>query len=203
MRTETITYNIYQFNELNAAAKERVRQRFLNDEVRNDEFCENCQTYLNQHFPRSDLKPHYSLSSCQGDGFNIEGTVDFFDVFEEIKEKFTEEETNLLESYFNNSKPEFKFTVNRRYGYSCKFIDKKYIDDYVDTVAEDLISWSIKANPQLLKEFFIEMLDYFEELDKKFEKDGYDYLYNISDEEVDEICAANDYEFLEDGTLYY
>lgn len=203
MRTKTVTFNIYQFNELDNTAKAKVRQMFLNDEVRNDEFCENCQTYLKQHFPRSDLKPHYSLSSCQGDGFNIEGTVDFFDIFEKIKEKFTEEETTLLESYFNNSNPEFEFTSNRRYGYSCKFIDKKNIDDYVDTVAEALISWSIKANPQLLKKFFTEMLDHFEELDKKFEKDGYDYLYNISDEEVEEICAANDYEFLEDGTLYY
>ena len=56
-------------------------------------------------------------------------------------------------------------------------------------------------NTSLIERFFNDMLSYFEGLDKKLENDGYNYLYNVDDEEMQEFCEINDYYFTETGTL--
>ena len=43
--------------------------------------------------------------------------------------------------------------------------------------------------------------DYMCDLCSQFERDGYEYLYNISDEEMDETCEANGYEFYANGKI--
>ena len=45
------------------------------------------------------------------------------------------------------------------------------------------------------------MLDYFEKLDSQFKDEGYKYLYECDEEEVEEFCEANDYYFTKDGNL--
>ena len=42
-----------------------------------------------------------------------------------------------------------------------------------------------------------------EKLCSDFKKDGYAYFYEVDDETLAEFCAANDYEFEEDGTVFY
>ena len=37
---------------------------------------------------------------------------------------------------------------------------------------------------------------------KDYEKNGYAYFYEIDDKDLEELCEANDYEFLEDGTVF-
>lgn len=37
---------------------------------------------------------------------------------------------------------------------------------------------------------------------KEFENNGYAFFYEISEEDLNEICEANEYEFLENGKYY-
>ena len=81
MRTVTKTYNVYKYNELSEDAKEKVKQWYLDDDFSPQEFENSCMDALNRLFPNSDLKVQFSLSACQGDGFNIYGKLDLSDVF--------------------------------------------------------------------------------------------------------------------------
>ena len=73
MKTITKTYNLYQYNELSEAGKERARQWYLDDSMRNDFFHDNVIWFLKEEFPFSELMVEYSLGYCQGDGLNIYG----------------------------------------------------------------------------------------------------------------------------------
>ena len=42
----------------------------------------------------------------------------------------------------------------------------------------------------------------FRTLCRSYEKQGYEYFYEISDEDLEEMCEANEYEFLADGTIF-
>ena len=80
-------------------------------------------------------------------------------------------------------------------------MDKKYIDDFIEDFVEELKIKNVKID--IIQRFFNDLLDYFDNLDKTIERQGYDYLYNIADDEFSDLCDANDWTFLEDGTFYY
>ena len=42
----------------------------------------------------------------------------------------------------------------------------------------------------------------FGTLCKGYEKWGYNYFYEIDEEDLEDICEANEYEFLADGTIF-
>ena len=44
--------------------------------------------------------------------------------------------------------------------------------------------------------------DIFYKLCKSYENWGYEYFYEISDEDLEDMCEANGYEFLADGTVF-
>lgn len=44
--------------------------------------------------------------------------------------------------------------------------------------------------------------DMFVMLSGQYEKYGYKYFYEADEEEITEVCEANGWEFLEDGTFY-
>lgn len=84
-------YKVFSFSELSEKAKDKVRQWYLNDDLRTDIFTEDCLYRLGELFPNSDLKVEYSLGYCQGDGLNIYGDLRLDDVMEYIKDNFTED----------------------------------------------------------------------------------------------------------------
>lgn len=188
----------YSYDELNKEAKEKVKQWYLEDEVRSQLFYEDIIYYLKETFPRSELDVSYSLANCQGDGLNIHGTLnlnDFLSVW-----AVPDGVKRIIEHYLDIVCTEFAFEKDNHYCYSCKFIDKKYINDYVETMSDELIYNGIKRiNTDLIRQFYSDMLDYFEKLDNKFEKEGYERLYTVDDEEVAECCEANEWYFTEEG----
>ena len=135
MKTITKTYNVYSYNELSDKAKEKVKQDYLDDPVRNDIFYENCMTTIYNLLPQSDLKVQYSLSSCQGDGFNTYGTLDVFNLINLMRNRenipilllnkiekdidiFTSEELDILSQYYNHYCSRIEIPHNFRYCYS-------------------------------------------------------------------------------------
>lgn len=199
MKTITITKNVYNYNELSDEAKARAKSDYLNEDIRTEDFYETQKENLSCLFPHSALDLQFSLASCQGDGANIYGTfalIDFLPLWEA-----SEKEKRTIAFYIDESIDKYKFRENNRYCYSCKFIDKKYIDDFIEDFVEELKIKNIKKD--VIEKFFNDLLEYFDKLDATIERQGYDYLYNIADDEFSDLCDANDWTFLEDGTFYY
>lgn len=76
MRKITEIRKLYKFDELSQAAKEKVRDWYLEGQSELSYiFTDDCLIRLKELFPNSDLKVQYSLSYCQKDGFNIYGEI--------------------------------------------------------------------------------------------------------------------------------
>lgn len=197
MRKEirTITTEIYKFNELTDDAKEKVKGWFLNTQDC-ETFTDMCEDVLYEKFKNSKLDVQYSLASCQGDGFNIYGVINFNDLLDVLKDDFADEEKEKLNKYFEYCN-EYKLDENKRY-YYC-IIDRQ---DFIEDLIEDMKYDEEEYDENLIEKFNNLSKQYLCKLCADFEKDGYDYFYEISDEELEEICESNNYEFTEDGIIY-
>lgn len=208
MKTVTITktYDVYKYNELSDSAKEKVKEWYLQGQEPFI-FSEDCKQDLYNLFGDNDLDVQYSLGYCQGDGFNIYGKIDAEDIFNCLEKhnggtqlaKFenvlTEKEKKTILHYAEEC-GEIELPMNSRYCYS--------LADYID-IAED---WEYKLvdyknlNTEAIKKFEKLVRDIFGTLCRSYEKWGYEYFYEISDEDLEEMCEVNGYEFLEDGTIF-
>lgn len=211
MEIVTREYKVYNFSELSEDAKEKVKQWYLDDDFRPQEF-ENIYTEdLHYLFNNSDLKMQFSLSCCQGDGLNIYGKLDLMDVFavirdtghsgeqfKQYKDLFSEHEQKTIEAYMEACGREIELPYNIHYCY-C-------VDDRVDFADEwiEILEYCRYKNIQIdtirKMEKLVGMM--FENLSATYEKYGYDYFYNADDEVVNEACEANEWRFLEDGTFF-
>ena len=208
MRTATVEYKVYKFNELSDAAKEKVREWYLNGQD-SFIFTADCREDLNNLFGKNNLDTQYSLSYCQGDGFNIYGSIDAKSIFDclenhnggsqlkRFENMMTEGEKKLILIYSEEC-GEIELPMNNRYCYS--------LADYIDIVEE--WTWRLEyadytnINEEVLKKFENLVRGIFTELCNTYEKQGYEFFYEISDEELEEMCECNGYEFLEDGTIF-
>ena len=195
--TEIKKYNIYKYSELDDQAKENVKQWYLKSQD-SYIFEEDCETELNYLFPNSELQVQFSLGYCQGDGFNIYGDISLYDLFCKLYDNFTEKEKKFFEFIFNNYDNYFKMNANRMYSY-C--ICDKY--DYIYHIIDELEYDGIRnIRYDTLEKFNNLSKDYMCNLCYKFEKQGYKYFYEISNEDMEEFCECNECWFTEDGKFY-
>lgn len=209
MRTVTEVFKVYNYNELSETAKEKVKEWYLNDDFRTYDFSDMCNEDLNNLF-ESNLKVQYSLGYCQGDGLNIYGEVYAEDIFkcleehragtqlEEFESVLTEKEKKTILCYSNECGG-IKLEYNNRYCYS--------LADYIDIVEEwkfQLESYSCfkNINTEVLQKFESLVRGIFEKLCTDYEKNGYEYFYEIDDDEILEVCDCNGWEFYENGEFY-
>lgn len=198
MRLMTRVYQVYRFSELSVKAKEKVKQDYL-DNVRDTyTFSEWCNERLAEKFPNSKLKVEYSLGYCQGDGLNIYGTLDLEDVYNLIKGIFTEKEQKFFTHVFRNFSSNFKMSSNNRYSYCI--CDRH---DYSEDIVYDMeYSGYRNIRYDLLEKFSKEVADYLCDICTNFEQDGYEWFYEVDLSEVEEYCEDNNFEFLEDGSMF-
>ena len=209
MKVITHTFPVYSFDELDDAAKENAKKWYLDDDLRGEFLHDDILENLNRLFPNSDLKVCFSLGYCQGDGLNVYGTIKFTGFLKvderarsNVFKNYTKKELKRLEFYFKYFN-EYTFNNDGRYCYSHKFIDKKYEDQTIAKYTDELEYNGIRdIDYYLIDRFFCDLLEWFTEYDSDMETSGYKYLYEIEDEEMQEICDANDWTFLEDGTFY-
>lgn len=211
MRTVTEVKEIYKFEELSEEAKETVRQGYL-DSLEAFEFEDDVITDLQNIFPISDLHVEFSLASCQGDGLNIYGKLNVYDVIANLRNKpeamtsefkkyanfMSEKDLKTIEAYAREC-PEVTIPANTsRYSY-C-------VADQIDT--EDEILDALEQaeykniNKKVINKFNCLLKMLFTDLSTEYEKQGYEFFYEIDDNVLEEICEGNDYEFTSDGTLY-
>ena len=209
MRTATVEYEVYKYNELSEEAKEKVKQWYL-DGQEPYIFSEDIKEDLYNLFGENDLDVQYSLAYCQGDGLNIYGKIDAESIFKCLKEhragtqfaKFenmlTEKEKKTILNYAEECGA-VEIPMNNRYCYS--------LADYID-IAEDweydleYYSGYKNINKEALNKFELLVRCIFATLCKSYEKWGYEYFYEIDEETLDEICEANGYEFLANGRIF-
>lgn len=203
MREIITVEKVFDYEELSAmaqaVAKENVKEDLL--EMRyTEDFTESVMYEINTLFKNSELSIQYDLSYSQGDGFNTYGKVDLEDFFKALrdtknfKNSFTyKQELYLLElkEYLNLEIP-----YNNRYCYS--------VVDRMDIAGERSCELDYYE-----EEYDMELLEYFEEVFKKFfnkvnnhfEKLGYEFFYELGEDELI-YNLYYEYTFYEDGSIY-
>ena len=209
MRTATVEYKVYKYNELSEKAKEKVKQWYL-DGQEPYTFTEMCEEDLKNLFGENDLKVQYSLSYCQGDGFNIYGKIEAENIFkclekhnggsqlEKFEDMLTDKEKKTILNYADEC-GEIELPSNNRYCY-CIVHHTDVADDW-EYKLENYSGYA-NINTKVLEKFENLVHLIFTELCKGYETMGYEYFYEIEEEELEELCEANGYEFLEDGTMF-
>ena len=192
MRVETIEKEIYTYPELSESAKEVAKQWYL-DGQEPEIFKFDCEESIATLFSNSDLKVQFSLGYCQGDGFNIYGDLNINDIFDKLdmSNDKIEKIKNLI---FDEN---ISLRQNNHYNYSLK--SQEDAENIASEIEEEDIT---SEQHNLIVSFVCKVLDYISEIDKKYERDGYNYFYEISNDVMEEICGNNQYEFTKDGNIY-
>ena len=210
MQIVTREYKVYDYVELSADAKETVKQWFLDDDgLRTETFRDIYEDDLRNVFPDSKLKIEFSLNYCQGDGLNIYGDLNINNIlnlpnsgfcgntFDNLIDYFTEKELRTIRHYIDECGEDITLPQNRWYFYCC--VDRINMDEWSAPL------WSAgfrHINEELigkLKKYIVKIISYF---CKEYENYGYDYLYNVDDEEMQETCEVNSWKFFENGKYF-
>lgn len=190
------TVNGFTFDQLSEAAKENVRHWYTNQSDYLERFQEDCENELRDHLPNSDLKIALSWLCCQGDGVNVYGRVNLDDFIPHWD--VSEKEKRTMRFYCSKGLYYYDFTGHNRYSYSCKFMDIDAIGDTVNDFVDELYNLR-NVNAELIKRFYSDMFDFFQELDDAIRDGLYDYIYNPSDSDISDFCDANKIYFDVDG----
>lgn len=188
---------VYTYNELPEKAKEKVRKMFL--EWREAfEFEDICKDILHYTYGLCDFDVQFSLSYSQGDGLNVYGTLALWEAEKLVGEQFSEKEWKRLKFYSEVVYEPIIIPENPKYCYDYS----NRIDIYCDWIGELEAEHIRKIDYDLIERFDLAIKKAFHDINKKLEDYGYDFFYNISESEIIDTCDANNYEFLENGTLY-
>lgn len=206
MRTITIQHNVYKFNELSDKAKEKAKEWCLENQDASI-FADMIEEDLAFLFGRdSDLHVQFSLSYCQGDGLNIYGELpikNFIECIENEKagelKKYkdalsAEGKSKLLE--YAEYVPSVELPENINYCYCKADCIEYYL--YDSDIEEDIG----EIDEQLVEKFNNILQGAFTTLCCHWEEAGYNFFYEISDDDMEELCEANEWEFYEDGSFY-
>lgn len=188
MRTETI--NIYEFNELPDAAKEKAIQYFRNSLEFDVELDYYADMLSEKGFERSQIS--YSGFCSQGDGASFSCTIDIEKLFK--GGKLTKYERVYLELV--------------RKGYVCgiKIVQfGHYCHENTMSIESENHFYGLKfpdywfdAFDDVLAGILEEAKDQARQIYKNLEAD---YDYQRSDEYIIQMIEANDYEFTDKGEL--
>lgn len=210
MKTIAVEYNVYKYNELSEKAKEKVREWYLNGQEPYI-FTEDCKEDLRNLFGENELEVQYSLGYCQGDGFNIYGVIDTESIFNCLEKHTGGTQLKKFENVLTAEEKKTIINYAKEIG-ECALIELPYNNRYCYSLAyhinfaedweEELKYYTNNINKTLIKKFEMMVQEIFTELCGSYERQGYEYFYEISDEDLEEMCEANGYEFLEDGTIF-
>ena len=206
MRIAVIETKVYEYVELSESAKETARRNVVEEYHNEMTFTEMMEGNLRQDFPSSDLKVEYSLCYCQGDGLNIYGKMAMRDVariYEIVvcadNLEITKKEYRFIQYLKKGDFPDVRFDSNHRY---CYYTDKATdIEDYIVMDMENQYFSNIPYD--FIKKIAKVVNEYLCKYCKSFEEEGYEYFYEIDEEEMIVCCEANEIEFTEDGEFYY
>jgi hypothetical protein len=190
MKTITKKFKVFEFKELSNEIKDKVIEKHYNNEdypFLEDDLKEELN-YIDDKKVFQDVKLQYSLSCCQGDGLCFDSKIDLkaflsdYSLKESVKRALQDYIYNIITKNSNNhycyaSKNQIDFEYNGSE-------DKKHIENVWQNVFEDIKT-------------------YYMDICSKLEKYGYSILeYRMNYNEFQEYCESNEYEFLENGSMF-
>lgn len=202
MRTETITYKVFNFDELSEEAKEFAYNKWL--EHNHEDFgfhaewvIENFERDIQEYGVESS-RVHYSGFCSQGDGAMFEGhvvdptklikqldTSSFPDIAKDIEGVFDVAQWKHRGYYCHENSIEYDIRVG-------PYIDNDENDEYYD-----LITGQVEAFENSIIEFVRDKCqDLYSQLEKAYE-------WANSREYFEEENKANEIEYLESGKVFY
>ena len=193
MVTITKKINLYEYNELEKSAKEKAKEQYLNMRSVFDEdiFTQNSMEIIKNYFQFTDgLEIQYSLASCQGDGVNIYGKFDLQNV----------EGLEWLKSEVDS----FELAENRCYYYSLKSQTEtetveEIITEFERSSDKEIADWQVMEIRKMVETVFEKL----KKAEQEIEEYGYDFFYEVSDEEMAEYADSCGVLYLVDGTEYF
>lgn len=193
MVTITKKINLYEYNELEKSAKEKAKEQYLNMRSVFDEdiFTQDSMEIIKDYFQFTDgLKIQYSLASCQGDGVNIYGKFDLQNV----------EGLEWLKSEVDS----FELKQNYRYCYSLKSqTEAETVDEIISEFERasdrEIKDWQVMEIRKMVETVFEKL----KKAEQEIEEYGYDFFYEVSDEEMAEYADSCGVLYLVDGTEYF
>lgn len=215
MRTIIETKEVYTYDELSDSAKQAVKDWYLTERSYFGDFDEMVTEDLRSIFGDNMLDVQYSLGYSQGDGLNIYGKInakkilDFMgsDVAGELSKKYSNvlsnDDKNKIRQWCDKYGDIHYDSVGiimvpkNPYRYSYCVSD---MIEFADDWATELYYYGIEDTDVLAK-FEQACRDLFKELCNMYERWGYEYFYEIEDDEMSEICSANEWEFYKDGQV--
>ena len=194
MRIITKEFKVYKYEELSEKTKEKVKQDYINNLDAND-FTYTIIEDLHS-IGLKNIRPYYSLSYCQGDGFCLAGHIDFDEINSELKKIFCKDfilsDYKILKSLKDYSYIDFNH-IGRYY-----HKNSVEIDIYIDGSFDDR---TYNNHKKLANKLINNIKEWYFDKCNEYEKQGYEFFYGISDEELQEYCNSMDYKFFDDGTI--
>ena len=205
MRVAHIEYdvNVYNYNELSEEAKQKAKDWYLKGKE-SCQFSDCCIERLGEIFPNSELEVEYSLNYCQGDGLNIYGSVNLNDLWNKIdKSKYTDKEKKFMEYVLKEYARDYTMKQNYRYSY-CNSSSWDFTEDIIDDMeyTRQIGIDFLRKFYDVLEKFNKDCKEYMEKLCADMESDGYAYFYEVDDDEMIDMCEANEWEFTADGKIF-
>lgn len=198
MKTITKQVTLYEYNELSKEAQEKVKNAYLEskdayiyEQIVIDD--------LESMFEYSDLQVQFDFSNCQGAGLNIYGDLLLCDAINYVEYTkpgyFTEKELRTIE-FYESCGCTIELPYNSRYFY-CLASHINIVDSWSAVLEPQCIS---NINYGLLENFEYFLIDAFMDLCEKYENEGYNYFYEIDEDDFNDFVSCM--EFYEDGTAY-
>lgn len=189
MRIVKIEVPVYRYAELSDSAKEAAKGNILSITRNAQDFTDSVKHTLDV-LGVEESEVYYSLGNCQGDGLCFTGRITWNKAMEI---SYIKNSVDKLDKVFVACCEDCVYSINfykfnRMYNY-CHTVTVEFEDS----------SWMHSVDFTKLKDIF---LNWYEALCAKFEKQGYKWFYEISEEDVAEYCNNNDIEFTADGNVF-
>ena len=195
LRTITKEFKIYTYEELSEKAKEKVKQNYIDNLDAND-FTYMIIQDLNS-IGLKNLRPYYSLNYCQGDGLCLAGHIDFDEINTELKKIFYKDfifsDYKILKSLKEYSRIEFNHIGRCYHKHSVEF------DIYIDGSFDNK---KYNNNKRLADKLIKNVKEWYFDKCGQYEKWGYNFFYEIEEEDLQEYFECMEYEFYENGSVF-
>ena len=182
----------YTFDELeDSSSRNEAKSNVLEIENLPKYFSEDLMYMLFEDYDLHHLRTFYSLSFCQGDGLCLYGKITFSELFNNSKFK------KIAFKGIHHKHIKSVYDVLQ----GIKFVHKgRYVHMYTVSIE------SQEHNPtdrqmKIIDKVLDNVKAWYLSFCTKWEKSGYEYFYEISDEDMQYICSENNYLFTEEGNL--
>jgi len=194
MRQESVTYNVYKFNELSEKVQEKVLQNLWDINAYDDWYEFTVEDYKEklEAIGFEDPKIYFSGFCSQGDGACFDAYINLEKIVQHLGDKRFNKLIHLIQEGYISA-------CIGKTSYACHYSHQKtrYIDFTLDFSEKYKRLWKLCYT----------FMEYVEELRLDLSHDIYrslekEYYYLTSKEAIIETIEANDYDFLENGKIF-